>query len=381
MEEKKPKLLMTGPGHGINILKSLDYLNNDNAFETWFLTRFFAFNKADFPNIKVIEYHHPNKYFRLIKLFLRLFALPKFSLLFMQDNMGYDFFMIKWFLRYKKLVFNIWSEYVIYNFNKNGLSGIISRVHLNSADSIICLWYGTYNKLIASDNKFEKIARVFPMGLMDSFFKDEPVKSEFMKDFLKKITNDKFVLLNVRSISEYNEIEILLDAILLIKGNNPLLFNQLLLIFWHGNNVDNFKLNYINDFIQNNHLEDMVWCVLHPFVPDSDIKNLIKRSNVVVNLVKHDQLSTSIYESMYLEKDLLCSDIEAYRILNEKYHTNLDLIENNPIIVADEIARFHSTDKSDKDYLALKELRKKVVVQNLSLTNNQKRKFDYIKQL
>ncbi len=381
MKKRKPILLMTGPGHGANILKSLDFINKDDSFESFFLTRTFAFNTKDFPNIKVIEYHHPNKYLRLVNLLFKVISLPKIDILFMQDNMGYDFFILKWFLKYKKLVLNIWSEYIIHNFHKKGLSGRISRSHLFKADLIVCLWYGTYKKLISTtDIKFAERTQVFPMGLMDSFFIEGPVKTDFMKDFMSRINEEKFVLLNMRSISDYNEIEILLDAVLLIKELDAIFFNKLLLIFWHGNNVDQFKLKYINDFIKEHQIEDSVWCVLHPFVPDSDIKGLIRRSNVVVNLVKHDQLSTSIYESMYMEKDLLCSDIEAYRILNEKYHTNLNLIENDSIIVAKEIVRLNSIDKSDKEYLALKEYRKKVVVQNLSLTTNQKQKFDYIKQ-
>lgn len=374
MKDKIPKLLLTGPGHGNNILKSLELLNKDESFEILFLTRKYSFDNERFQRIKVIEYHHPNKYIRLLKLFFKVIALPKIDLLYMQDNMGYDFFILKWFLRYNKLVFNIWSENIINNFKKKGLPGIISRIHLNNADIIICLWYGTYDKLILSDNKFAANTKVFPMGSIDSFFKDKEVKSDFMKTFLCKISLNHFVLLNLRSISDYNAIEVLLDAMVLIKEMDALVFENLLLIFWHGNNIDEVKYNYINNFIGDNQLENNVWCIKHPFLPDSDIKELIKRSNVTVNLVNHDQLSSSIYESMYLEKDLLCSDIESYRILNKKFETKLNLVKNDPKNIADEIIRLKYGNQNEE----LKKHRKSIVEQNFSASVNQKKKFDYI---
>ena len=380
MKGKKTKLLITGPGSGHNIIKSLDFLNNCESFDTYFLTKSYSFDNR-FKRIRIIDYYHPNKYFRLIKLFLKVIFMPRINILYMQDNMGYDFFILRWFLRYDKLIFNIWSEYIIDRLKEKGLAGIIARTHLNNADFIICTWHGTYNKLLLTDKSLGTKAKVLPRGLLNSFFNDEDIKSDFMKNLLNKISDDRFVLINMRSFSDYNAIEVLLDAIALIKKLDVLVFEKLLLIFWHGNNVDKENLNYIHRFIRGNKLENNVWCVEHPFLPESDIKQLIMRSNIVVNLVKHDQLSSSILEAMFLEKDLLCSDIEPYRILNDKHETKLNLINIDPKIVADEILRLRYANIAGNQIDDLKKHRKSIVEQYFSASKNQKNRIDFLKSV
>jgi hypothetical protein len=379
MSSKKIKLLITGPGHGHNISYPLDFLNNSSSFETIFLTSNYSFDRNRFQNIRIIDYYHPNKYLSLIKLFTKTIFLPKVNILYMQDKMGYYFFLLKWFLRYDKLIFTVWSEYIIGSFKEKGLIGIIARAHLKNADFIICNWHGTYNQLINADKSFASKTKVLPWGFSISTAMNEFVNTDFIKKFLDKIDDKRFVLLNMRSFSNYNAIEVLLDALLLIKTTNVEVFDNLLLILWHGNNVDNEKLAYIKRFIRDKNIENNIWCVEHPFVPEADLERLILRSNVIVNLVKHDQLSTSIIEAMFFEKELLCSDIEPYQILNKKYNAQLNLIKIDPSSVANEIIRLKTHfDSRTKQDVVMKH-RKSIVENHFSKEKNENEIINFLR--
>ena len=53
-----------------------------------------------------------------------------------------------------------------------------------------------------------------------------------------------------------------------------------------------------------------------------------------LQLLNNDQLSTSLLEPMLLNKEIIASDIYAYRSLNEKEGLNINLIANQAHIVA-----------------------------------------------
>ena len=112
-----------------------------------------------------------------------------------------------------------------------------------------------------------------------------------------------------------------------------------------------------------------IWYYQHPFLPDSDIGHIISASDVLVNLVKHDQLSTSIIEALYLDKELICSDVEPYRILNDKFNLRLNLLKSDPLTVSNEIIRIIKLDKNkpDKGLLAH---RKNIVKEHFDIDNN-----------
>lgn len=378
MSGQKIKILLTGPGHGRNISYSLSLLNNSECFETTFLTCNYSFSHDLYTRIKVVDYNHPNKLLRLFKLAWKVIFLPKQKILYMQDGLGYNFLILKYLLNYEKLVFFIWSEYIINALNKNDFNGVIARAHINSASYVLCSWYGTYNKLIDKLSSLMSRTFVFPEGLSSDFSKNEPIKSEFLKNFLLKIEADRHVFINMRSFSDYNAIEVLLEAVQMLKSRNFDVFSKILLIFWHGNNVLPEKREYISNFIRSKELSDSVWCIEHPYLQESDIKHLLLRSNVIINLVKHDQLSYSIYEAMYLKKEMLCSDIEPYRLLNQKYNAELMLTKIDVLSVADEMVRLVNDNKDVQKHADLLDHRKKIVEQYLFEPKNGKNIIEFL---
>lgn len=381
MTEKKVKLLLTGPGRGHNITYTLGFLNNCSSIETYFLTSNYSFNKDAFPNIHVIDYYNTNKFIRILKLSWKCLSLHRFDILFMQSDIGYYVYILKALVRFNKFVFEIWSEPIINNLSSKGFVGNISRAHLHSADVIVCNWYGTYNNLQSLYPVLSLKSIVLPWGLRRYLLETHEIQSIFLKNVLNQIETDRFVLLNMRSLSDYNAVEIFLQAILIVRERNFEVFKQLYVVFWHGNNVDPVKINFVKDFILDNNMERFAWCDEHPFLAQSDIKHLLMRSNAVVNLVKHDQLSTSILEAMYLKKELLCSNIEPYRIFNERYAAYLTLLDNDPNAIANEIIRLVLNRADVNASEELLNYRKSIIDENFSPARNELKMIDFLLKL
>lgn len=364
-------ILIDGPGRGNNVSLILDELNKTDKFEIVFLTENYSFSKEFFSKISVIDYWHENKLYRRIKLIYKLIFLKKVDILYILGGSSlYNLLLIVLFGKYKKLVFNIWSEYIINDLNNNNFKGFSYRFILRKTNKILCNWYGTYKLLNSKMPELKNKAIVLPWGLPDSYFLKQPIKSSFILEFLNKIPTNKIVLLNTRSISEYNNIEELLESLILIKKRNGTIFTKLLLILWHGNNVDINKENYIYSFISKNQMHNQIWYIKHPFVSNTDIRHVIERSHIILNLVKHDQLSISILEGLYLGKEMISSDIEPYRILNSKYNLKLNLIENTPKKIAEEIEAVTSRIERQEINYELIEHRKHTVLEYFRFSKN-----------
>jgi hypothetical protein len=377
-------ILIWGPGHGHNITHILEYFNTKNTVEVYFLTQQYSF-RDKYNNINIIDYYLKNKFFKRVYLLFILLRIKRIDILYIQgESTVYDLFTVSYFGKFRKKVYNVWSENIINKILNRKFTGKIYKLIFNRFDLIQCNWHGTYNKLVNHMPYYSKKAIVQPGGLKPSFFIETPPQSDFIKEFVKKLAGYKSVLLNLRSIADYNAIEVLLHAFLRVKGLNKEVFDSSILIFWPGNNVDPEKRRYINLFINKYKLHNNVKYVDHPFVPDSDIRFLITNSDIIVNLVKHDQLSSSVLEAIYLEKDQLLSDIEPYRILNSKYDMQLNLLELEPNVIADEIISIIISNLNKNLINGCynhKMVNKSIVFEKFSLNRNFDKMFKYMSKL
>lgn len=374
----KPKnslsILIWGPGRGHNISLILTEFNKCKNISTTMLTENYSFKNIDFPRISVVDYFHKSKYLRRLNLLWKLIFLPKSDVLYIQGNSSlYNLLIVILFGRYNYCVFNIWSQSVILNMSGRNIKSALYRFIFKKINKIQCAWYGAYNLLTQINPSIAKKSVVLPWGLNNVFFAEKPVNSDFLKNILNDINEFKFILLNNRSIANYNAIEELLQSIVIIRDINPEIYEDILLLFWVGNNIDADKRQYIQSFIIDNNLHKHIMYVEHPLVSESDLRHLIENSHVIVNLVRHDQLSTSILEGLYLEKDMLCSDIEPYRLLNNKYNLGLNLLELDPISIANEIIKIANRQHRNSQDKLLYEKRKNVVIQHFSMKTNFKK--------
>ncbi len=371
---------MLGPGHGANIETIIDFLNVTNNFKLSLFTDVYKFDKERFPKLNVITYNHSLKLIKRFCMLVNMVRVKKHNILMILGGTNlYETIPAIFLFRYNFLIFNIWGEYIpqmIGNKDKN-IPCYLFRAVLNKSNCIICSWYGTVNTICKNYPQIKDKIFVLDWGIGEEMKKENDIQCNFTKQLIDTLPHDKMILLNQRSISGYNAIELQAQAIKKIVDNHPEIAQRIFFIVWQGNNFDKLIYDRVSKFIKDYSLESIIRIVLHPYLPESDVAHIIKLADVIVNLVYHDQISKSIIETMYFQKQGLLSDIEPYRILNEQYQTQFNLVRLDSNAIAEEIIRlFYLWEKGEKD-LDLLNKRKMVVDEYFNLNKNAY-KFDKI---
>lgn len=371
---------MLGPGHGANIETIIEFLNGTNNFQLSLFTDVYKFDKERYPKLNVITYNNSIKLIKRFRMLVNMVRVKKHNVLMILGGTNlYETIPAILLFRYNFLIFNIWGEYIpkmIGNKDKN-ISRYLFRAVLNKSNCIICSWYGTYNTIYRNYPQIKDKILILNCGMGEEIKKENDIQCNFTKQFIDTLPQDKMILLNQRSISDYNALDLQVQAIKQIADHHPEIAQRILFIIWQGNNFDKSIYDRLSKFIKEYSLDSIIRIVLHPYLPESDVAHIIKSADVIVNLVYHDQISKSIFETMYFQKQGLLSDIESYRILNEQYQTQFNLVKLDSNAIAEEIIRlFYLWEKGEQD-LDLLNKRKMVVEEYFNLNTNAY-KFDKI---
>lgn len=338
MTNSRKKLLLLGPGHGNNLNVVLDLLAATNVFDISLLTQKYHSQNSDYSGIPIFEFYHRSRFVRRVITLITIIKVPSQDIMCILGGSNlYEVVPAMLFIRRKKTIFNIWSEGVPNTIGHSNFKSLIYKKVFSACDLIWCNWHGTANLLLRNAPTLQAKVRVQAWGLNQDFLQAKPIEHDFTKTFVSALPKDRVSFINMRSLTAYNEVDLILEATALIRDHNPDYYSKLLMIFWHGNNIDDGLLHGIKQHIKAYGMQDAIWCVDHPFLPSSDIRHVVEAVDVVVNYVKHDQLSLSMLEALYLEKQIIASDILAYRILNEKLETQLRLTPLNAKALAYDI--------------------------------------------
>ena len=316
------KLLLIGPAHGHNIEPFLDYFNKSNNYSTEIAYSGKNEFSAKYKNIKFLEIE--KKTSSIIS-----FAKSIRKVDFIWIHGGYDIRIIALIVFLKKIKtkinLNFWGEVVPRRITTKSFYSFIYKLLIKRIDFLQCNWYGTYNIL---EKDFKNKLNMFPWGMEKSFFsrKTEQMSLE-AKEFANKISKYKVKFFFPKSTSIYAKHDLVIEAAHLYNQKN--INKDYVIIFWLGNSNDEILLSKYESLIEKYKLKDNIIIQRHSFLDFSDIKFIWESVDYGINFVTIDQLSTSILEPMLMKKELLISDIDAYRLLNTKYDLNLNLITNN----------------------------------------------------
>lgn len=322
----KVKILLLGPGHGSNISAVLEMLCSNSQFEVSLLTASYDLDRDGSHPSHVYEFGSPNKWFRRARLIKVLRGIPPQDIfIILGGGNPFEDFPSWLMIKRKHTVFNIWSEYLINSQKRKSLKTHLYGLILESCNIVWCNWQETANMIFDIAPSLSEKVQVHGWGLSSKFCETQPISTDFCKEFIGLLPKEKSIFINMRSLSSYNAIDVILQASLIIRENYPDHFKQLLVIFWHGNLVNETTFKTIQKHIDQQRMRDTIWCVKHPFVPVSDLRHIIDSTDVVMNYVYHDQLSLSLLEAMYLKKQIIASDIRPYRLFNELFDSELKL--------------------------------------------------------
>ena len=353
-----------GHGKGSNIQQWLDWFQfNQCYYHLTYLTFSFSFDRSTYNkiNVKLIS----KSIYGYLKI-IQLLRKEQFDVIYIQGL--YDFkvhLLLLIFGRTKFKILNIWNN-VNYKKALQGWSRHAYRYILHRVDRIHFNWYNTHDRFTNIFPSLKHKCAVYFWGLHGDFFEGPDQPSSFTNAFLAGIPDHMTVALCPKSINKYNRFDTVISALGELKQSDNSLLKNFCFYIWTGNFIDLKILSEIRAQIGYFGLQNNVFIIEHPRLPFSDMIHIWNRADFSINIVDADQLSTSVLEPIYLNKDIILSDIDSYRYLNRHFALNIQLISNNPSDIASAI-KTKLTIKTDKAELSR---RSKVIGDHFNFNEN-----------
>lgn len=352
------KVLMVGPGRGSNIRIWLDYFNTQNEVDLSFLSEGeFQYTPSQYSNIDVlyeIKWKNPiekvRNLFGLISVLLR----SRFDVIHIHGMYSiFLTFFYMLFLRKGKKIINIWGEQFIMRASNPANSFWLKPIYryvLNQSDLILINWWGVYNLFSRHFPEYIHKVKVCPWGINRNVL---AVKTEDHIDKFEQKMNlgkSEIVIGTIRGLVSINHQDLILDALKILKDRlDPELFQRIRCIMINGVNLDPEYVQLLVEKRQKYGLGDQVLIDSQTFLDISDVMTFHQRVDIEPIIASSDQLSNTIIEAIYKGTFVVLSDIEPYRIFNERYNLGLQLIP----IDADQLANVievevHSIDRNGR---------------------------------
>jgi glycosyltransferase involved in cell wall biosynthesis len=353
---------------GHNILPFLEFFNENREHDFTFA---YSLDRTYFPEDCHIQFEKIS--FGLFSIIRALKVIRSdYDLIWYHGGHSAIIFFLFTLFRSRKsrFVFNIWNEWLIHDASKGGIKGYLFRKAVKNSDVIQCNWHGT-EKLVESTGWNTNI-KTFYWGLQKDYFKqDEPKPTPFTINFLESLPKQKTKFFFPKSISPASRHDLIIEASkqLLDKG-----ITDFIVYFWMGNvNNPELKAKLLAQ-IKNSGVEDFVVLQEHDFLPFSDIIHIWKHMDVGLQIAAHDQLSTTFVEPQFFQKEVIATDIEPYRIYNEKFDTKLELTSLSAVDIAKHMKGTLGTSEEKSEIL---NHRKKVIEEHFNFNKNIRKIVEY----
>ena len=362
------KVLMTGPMYGHNILPFLEFFQERPEHELHFVyasDRRNTFTPEQFPRI---TFHRLDKNpFRAFD-YLRFIGVLRsgFDLIWFHSAQNWPLFLyfVLFHSRATHLNANTWNETIPREAMKATVKGAVYRYCFRRCDSVQCNWHSTYNLMRQAVPQAGAFLQ--PWGLARENFGAPPEQPETdeARRFIASLPPDKFKFFVPKSMTPFNRHDAIIGAARLLRGRG---LDDFAIYFWGGNERDDELIARHQRDIRDMDLSDHVRIVEHSFLPASDIACIWSRMDGGLAIGDRDQLSSTFMEPLIHEKEIVASDIEAYRYFNEEYDAGLDLVENTHEAIADAIEPILRGERTAPDALAH---RRRAIEENLDFDRN-----------
>lgn len=372
-------ILMTGPGRGQNMKLWLDYFENSDEHNLYFLSEG-PFEFKQYKRINVI-----GEIYGLRKEQIFFNAYLKIKDIEIDVVHVHGAYYAYWPFYYFNLfessvkVINIWNEKTVEDIINGNMDELQQQAYdyaLEKCDAVLCNWWGSYNRLYNSKYKNKKLYCIqwgIEKKYLDINFTEEYINK--IRDKYK-INKEDFVICSTVTISENRNIDKVLYALAILKEKLPKdKFSKIKFIIQNGNTPDEKYADELKKFILKANLEENVIVKYGEFLEYKEILALHKISDVEFIILSNDQLTDNIPEALFMDSKLFLSNIQPYRLFNEKFKFNVPLIEIDPNIIANCI----NDCLSGKNYDA--NIDKNVLYDSFCLENNIEKVISMYKQL
>jgi glycosyltransferase involved in cell wall biosynthesis len=216
----------------------------------------------------------------------------------------------------------VWNEWILRKALRPNITGRLYRWAIKKADVVHCNWHGTANFVL--ENQLHSNVKVYYWGLHPDYFSnEEPKISPVTSTFLTTLEEDKTFFFFPKSISVNSRHDLVIEACKILSEKG---IRDFRVIFWPGNTTNPEVLARLEQLISSYQLEHTVTIYHHDFVPFSDMKVIWNQMDCGLQIADNEQLSTTFTEPQFFKKEIIVTDIEPYRIYNEKFESKIPLI-------------------------------------------------------
>lgn len=323
----KKNIIMFGPSHGHNIEPFIDFFERNQEYSLTYIHQ----GPNTFTNFKNINFI-PDQ--NVIHGRLRQVLRQHKGLIWVHGGFSWKKLLQLIILKNKEstLNINIWGELIPKLSLKSNLKAWIYRYIFKKTESIHFNWYSTEELL-----KPLQLANthVFPWGLKNIFFKNESIKLQLeSQKFIQGLNNESYNFFYPKSILSASSHDLIIPAAHTLKSMTSKKFK---VYFWMGNTNDQELISKYKNMIKDLNLEDQIEFVKHGFLPFEDIKEIWAHIDCGLQIAKNDQLSTTLLEPMLMKKPVIASKIKPYEIFEDKFNTDLKLVELNSDAIAEKM--------------------------------------------
>ena len=219
-----------------------------------------------------------------------------------------------------KIVFNVWgNDFNTLYFKKYRHKITINRL-MKKADLIWTNWFAMADSLKAKFPKYISKIKTNIWGIEKSIF--DKASNNAKQNVIKKynLKENQFVMLYSKGFSESNNQETLLNSVKFIKKN----LDYKLILHCSVKNEKMDKILY--NIIKENNFEEKV-VISHNNLSDDEMKGLFEIANLSFVISSKDQLTRTIFETIFADTNLILSNIEPYKYLKNIYNFNIDLVD------------------------------------------------------
>ncbi len=365
-------LMFHGRAGGHNIIPFLEFFNSSNEHK---LTFFYSNDRTFFPEKENISFHKLSFSLSSFLNFLKLTRKPYDLIWYHGGHSAFIFYLFtKLRNRKSKFIFNVWNEWLIHKAKKGGIKGWLFKSAIKNSDVIHCNWHGTVEVLKSTG--WNNNIKVFYWGLHRQYFEsaENHELQEETRNFVSVLPSDKIKFFFPKSISSNSRHDLIVDAAKILQDSG---IHNFIVYFWIGNTNDPELMDrYENDII-NKGVQENVKLTKHSFLPFHDLIYIWKHMDSGLQIAANEQLSTTLLEPLFFQKEIVATDILPYRIFNEKFPVNIPLIKIDANEIADAMGKIIKGEKTDEDLL---QLRQQVVAENFDMQKNLSKILDYYKK-
>jgi hypothetical protein len=253
---------------------------------------------------------------------------------------------------------------------KPSVKSIMFRHGIRCADVIHCNWHGTAE--VIRSTGWNNNIKTFYWGLHKENF--NPAKKQATKDaesFINSIPSNKVKFFFPKSISPNSRHDLIVEASyrLIQKGQS-----DFIVYLWLGNTNDKVIIKELKKKIHCYGLTNHVILQSHGFLPFADMQLIWKKMDVGLQIAVNEQLSTTFLEPQFYRKEIIVSDIIPYRIYNQLFSTQIELIPLTAEGLELSMSKFINGYRTDQDLL---EKRHHIILQYFNMERNLEKIINY----